>query len=160
MNQTTDLSSGLSVGEGLPAFGDSLPPVIEEKFRALIARAAEREPRYDGIPAVLIVDDFGVTPKRDMTLAEGDAEVGRMYAWAATALAALIEADGGDPYYPSICPAMSLVAELAFADLPFDPALLPEDGAGMETIRSDFDVPDSNKNHNGNSEVPHGTSDL
>ena len=160
MNQSAETPAGLTAGEGLPTFGDSLPPVIEKKFRALIARAAEREPRYDGIPAVLIVDDIGVSPKLDMTPAEGDAAVGWLYAWAATALAALIEVDGCDPCYPSICPAMSLVAELTFAGLPFESGLSPACGTVTETAQSKADVQGSNMGCNAESEVPHGTSDL
>ncbi len=171
MNQSSDCLSDSAVTENLPICGDRLPPLIEKRFRALIARAAEREPRYDGIPAILIVEDYGVTPKREMTPAEGDAAVGWMYAWAATALAAIIEADGGDPYYPSICPAMSLVADLTFAGLPFDSGTPVAGQPNVEDVPvigmpHDVSTPatgltvETTSGQNGESGVPNGTSNL
>jgi hypothetical protein len=86
----------------------------------LLAGCSTRRPRDEGIPAILIVDDFTRPEKPLMTPAPGDAELGRLYADLSLALAILVESKGGDPMYPSICPAMSAIAEWEFGHGPFN----------------------------------------
>ena len=90
-----------------------------EGLEALLAYCRSRGSRDEGIPAILIVDDFARQEKPAMIPALVDEGLGRFYADLSLALALLVEAGGGDPYYPSICPAMSAIAEQAFGLLPF-----------------------------------------
>ena len=93
--------------------------MYEEELKALLAFCNARETRDEGIPAILIVDDFTRAEKPMMTPALADELFGPFYADLALALAVLVEAGGGDPDYPSICPAMSAIAEQAFVSLPY-----------------------------------------
>jgi hypothetical protein len=91
----------------------------EEELKALLAYCNSRESRDEGIPAILIVDDFTGTDKPARVPALADEALGSFYADLSLALAILVEAGGGDPYYPSICPAMSAIAEQTFGVFPF-----------------------------------------
>jgi hypothetical protein len=91
----------------------------EEELKALLDYSNHRESRDEGIPAILIVDDFTRTDKPAMTPALTDEALGPYFADLSLALALLVEAGGGDPDYPSICPAMSTIAEQAFGTVPF-----------------------------------------
>ena len=91
----------------------------EEELEALLAYCRSRGSRDEGIPAILIVDDFACKEKPVMVPALADEGLGSFYADLSLALALLVEARGGDPYYPSICPAMSAIVEQAFGLFPF-----------------------------------------
>jgi hypothetical protein len=91
----------------------------EEEFKSLLAECSRRDSRDEGIPAILIVDDLTQADKRLRVPTLSDEALGAFYADLALAIGVLIEASGGDPDYPSICPAMSAIAEQAFAMVPF-----------------------------------------
>jgi hypothetical protein len=91
----------------------------EKELKALLDYCNHRETRDEGVPAILIVDDFNRANKSAMTPALTDEALGPFYADLSLALALLVEAGGGDPDYPSICPAMSAIAEQAFGTVPF-----------------------------------------
>ena len=80
---------------------------------AILEFCACRNTRDDGIPAILIVEEFGVPQKKRQAM-PGDETLGFYYAVLATALTMLVEMKGGDQYYPSVCLAMSAIAEKAF----------------------------------------------
>jgi hypothetical protein len=86
----------------------------EDELLALLNRCNTRESRDEGIPAILIVDDFTQAEKPGMVPPLDDEGLGTFYADLSLALAVLVESRGGDPYYPSICPAMSAIAEQTF----------------------------------------------
>jgi hypothetical protein len=91
------------------------PAVLEE----ILALGSARECRNDGIPAILIIEEFGV-PQQKRQPMPGDETLGFYYAVLATALTMLVDMKGGDPVYPSVCPAMSAIAEKAFKLAPFE----------------------------------------
>ncbi len=91
----------------------------EQELIALLSYCKSRQTREEGVPAILILDDFTRTDKPSMHPNLGDEALKSFYADLALALALLVKSTGGDPYYPSICPAMSAIAEQAFSLLPF-----------------------------------------
>ena len=93
--------------------------LYEEELIALLSYCNSRQTREEGVPAILILDDFTRADKPSMHPRLGDEALKSFYADLAIALALLVESTGGDPYYPSICPAMSAIAEQAFSLLPF-----------------------------------------
>jgi hypothetical protein len=91
----------------------------EAVLKELLAACNTRHPQDDGIPAILIVDDFTANEKTTRTPSLADVPFNQFYADLGLALAILVEAEGGDPDYPSICPAMSAIAEHSFCNIPF-----------------------------------------
>lgn len=91
----------------------------ETELKALLDTCNQRETRDEGVPAILIVDDFNRADKTAMIPALTDEALGPYFADLSLALALLVEAGGGDPDYPSICPAMSAIAEQTFGTIPF-----------------------------------------
>jgi hypothetical protein len=91
----------------------------EKELTALLDYCNSRGTRDEGVPAILIVDDINQIPKLEMIPALTDEALGPYFADLSFALALLVEANGGDPDYPSICPAMSAIAEQAFGTVPF-----------------------------------------
>lgn len=93
-------------------------------------------PKADGIPALLILDDFTNSGKSNSFSHPEEFTSGNEYAEMALALAILFEKHKPDEVYPSICPAMSAVIQWKFTGEPYSACLKywdsnqkPEDAA-------------------------------
>lgn len=79
--------------------------------------------RVDGIPAVLIVEDYFGSKELRRSPAPGDEALGISWAVLATAIAAVIEKNGWADKLTPVCPAMSVIAVNSFGFLPYESRL-------------------------------------
>jgi hypothetical protein len=80
-------------------------------------------PKADGIPALLILDDFTNSGSASSIPPAGEYVTGGEYAQMALALAILFQKYKPDEIYPSICPAMSAVLQWKFTKSPYNACL-------------------------------------
>ena len=102
----------------------------EAELNALLDACNQRDSTNRGIPALLIIDDLTGKEKGVFSSHVQDHGMGAQYADLALALAILVEKRGGDSHYPSICPAMSAIAEWRFSDAPFNAWEAESSGTG------------------------------
>jgi len=88
-------------------------------LEAVLQYGSCRDPREDGIPAVMILEEYGEPQKKRQAM-PGDETMGFYYAVLATALTMLVDMKGGVAHYPAVCPAMIAIAEKAFQFIPFE----------------------------------------
>jgi len=91
----------------------------DEVLSALLAQCDTRDTRGDGIPTILILEDYFSPVQPARTAAPGDEGMGLLYALWLTALAAKVASDGKETTYPPACPAMSALAEKFFRIQPY-----------------------------------------
>jgi hypothetical protein len=106
----------LADGECAAAFEESLKGLLAQDgaMQRVLDHCDARVPRADGIPTLIVLEDFFADEQPMREAAPGDEALGLLLALWLPAFAAKIEAECKDERYPSVCPAMSALAEKFF----------------------------------------------
>ena len=116
MFSSETLNTLLADSECAAAFEESLKGLLSQDgaMQRVLNHCDTRVPRADGIPTLIVLEDFFADEQPMREAAPGDEALGLLLALWLPAFAAKIEAECKDERYPSVCPAMSALAEKFF----------------------------------------------